>query len=75
VEKEILELLKKPNVVTVGRGRKRIGGVDTGRLAVVVGVRKKLPLSALSAKDVIPKTIGNPTVETDVIEVKELRLL
>jgi hypothetical protein len=75
MNKQTLELLKKKNVVSVGKGRKKVGGVDTGRLAIVVGVKKKLPLSFLAAEDVIPKAVGNPPMETDVIEVGEIKLL
>ena len=75
MNKQVLKLLSKANVVSVGRGRKKIGGVDTGRDAIVVGVKKKLPLSALSVGDVIPKSIGNPPMETDVIEVGKFKAL
>ena len=75
MDKQALELLKKKNVVSVGKGRKKAGGVDTGRPCIVVGVTKKLPLSSLDVKDVIPRTLDNPSVETDVIEVGTIQLL
>ncbi|MDO9333637.1 MAG: hypothetical protein Q7T57_03840 [Dehalococcoidales bacterium] len=71
--KILKELLTKPNVVSVGRGRKKVGGVDTGKPCIVVGVKKKLPLSALKSKDIIPLRIGEE--ETDVVELGEIRLL
>lgn len=68
-------LLAKKNVVSIGKGHKKVGGVDTGRPCIVIGVRKKLPLADLSAQDVIPKMVGNHAQETDVVEVGEIRLL
>lgn len=60
-------LLEKTNVVGVAVGRKN----ETGDLAVVTLVEQKLPLSALSADDRVPKEIGG--VQTDVVEVGYLR--
>jgi len=73
--KIVAELLAKKNVVSVGRGFKRVNGSKTGRPCIIVGVTKKEPLSKLSAKDVIPKVIGNPSEETDVVEVGKIKLL
>jgi len=69
------ELLAKKNVVSVGRGHKKVGGVDTGRPCIVIGVRKKLPLADLAFEDIVPKIIGNPGEETDVVVVGEIKLL
>ncbi len=71
--KILKELFNKPNVVSVGRGHKKIDGVDTGRPCVVVGVTKKVPLFALKSKDVIPLRVGQE--ETDVIELGKVTLL
>lgn len=69
------ELLAKKNVVSVGKGIKKVGGVSTGRLAIIIGVKKKLPLADLAAQDIVPKVIGNPGEETDIVEVGEIKLL
>lgn len=73
--KVLKELLSKSNVVSVGRGHKRVGGKDTGIPCIVIGVIKKFPLADLKAQDVIPKMVGNEPEETDVIEVGEIKLL
>lgn len=73
LKKYTLNLLQKKNVVMVGLGTKCIGGVDTYKEALVIGVKKKLPVSSLAAKDVIPATIQG--LPTDVLEVGEIKLL
>ena len=73
--KIVKELLGKKNVVSVGRGHKRVGGVSTGRPCIVIGVTKKVSLADLSAEDLIPKSVGNNAQETDVIEVGDIKLL
>jgi hypothetical protein len=65
------ELMAKSNVVGVAVGFKDDKTTDSGELAVVVLVERKLPLAALSASDVVPKTIDG--VRTDVYEVGYLR--
>lgn len=67
------QLLRKDNVVMVGIGNKQVGGKDTGKIAIVVGVKKKLPLSTLAAKDVVPTKVKG--LDTDVVEAGEVRLL
>lgn len=71
--KIIDELLKKQNVVSVGKGTKIVKGVDTGEPAIVVGVRRKVAVHQLHLKDVVPLSIKG--VKTDVVEVGELKLL
>lgn len=73
VKKFTLGILQKKNVVTVGLGTKYVGGVDTGKVAFVVGVKQKLPLSKLAAEDVVPTEIKG--LITDVIEAGEIKLL
>lgn len=73
--KILKELRAKKNVVSIGRGHKRVGGVDTGRPCITIGVKKKLPLADLTAEDVIPKMLGNEPEETDIVEVGEIKLL
>jgi hypothetical protein len=65
------DLIDRSNVVGVAVGFKGDKTADTGELAVVVLVERKLPLAALSASDVIPKQIDG--VRTDVVEVGYLR--
>ncbi len=67
------KLLKKQNVVLVGRGKKITAGVNTGRDAIVVGVTKKVPVFTLSRRDTVPKKIKG--IETDIIEVGEIKAL
>lgn len=71
--KHALELLKKRGVVMVGLGTKKVGGEDTGKLALVVGVKEKLPLSALAIEDVVPEKFKG--LDTDVVTVGEIKLL
>ncbi len=73
--KIVKELLGKKNVVSIGRGHKKVGGKDTGKPCIIIGVTKKLPLADLTAQDIIPKTVGNHPQETDVVEVGEIKLL
>ena len=67
------ELLRKANVVAVGIGRCRRGGVQTKEVCIVVSVRSKLPLSKLKPRDVIPAEIEK--VPVDVVETGEIRAL
>jgi len=67
------ELLKKKNVVSVGRGTKKVGGSETNRGAIVIGVRKKVPVEHLKPQDLIPMAVDGD--ETDVIEVGDIKLL
>lgn len=69
-------LRTKPNVVLVdtsGKAHKIVGGVDTGRPAITVGVTSKLPISALRIADIIPKMVDDK--ETDIIETGIIRAL
>lgn len=72
-QRTIKTLLKKKNVVSVGRGKKKVNGVTTDFDAVVVGVYKKVPISQLSKKDIVPEIVDGEI--TDVIEVGEIKLL
>jgi S1-C subfamily serine protease len=58
------DIIKKKNVVLVIRGRKKVNDIDTGRVAMVVYVTKKVPLNQLSKKDVVPAEIEG--LESDV---------
>jgi hypothetical protein len=72
------DLLKKKNVVLVARGKKTVDGVKTDRDAIIVGVRKKITprtkaAAQLGLDNLVPQSIDG--VETDVIEVGEIRAL
>jgi len=67
------DLLKKKNVILYYTGTKEMGGVDTGRTAIRVGVKEKVPLSQLKKKDIIPGRIQG--VETDVFPTEEISAL
>lgn len=60
-------LLAKPNVVGVGVGLKNLSGEPS----VVVLVEQKLPVSALSAAEMVPKQLDG--VRTDVLEIGYVR--
>lgn len=65
------ELLKKPGVVSVGIGFKRIKGKKTNKLSVVCSVEAKKPKEALKEKDMVPKEIKG--FSTDVVESGVIR--
>jgi hypothetical protein len=67
------ELLAKANVVGVGVGLRQRSGERTGEPALVVLVRKKIPLEQLSSQDVIPASLEG--VPVDVQEVGDIRAL
>jgi hypothetical protein len=64
-------LMKRANVVGVGVGLRQKSGMRTGEVAVVVMVRRKLPLAQLSPRDVLPTEIDG--VPVDVQEAGDLR--
>lgn len=64
------KLMEKANVVGVGVGVRERGGARTGEVALVVMVRRKLPLDQLAPQDVIPATLDG--VPVDVQEVGKL---
>jgi hypothetical protein len=72
LKKYTSQLLQKKNVTMVGLGTKKVGGQDTGKQAIVVGVKKKVPLSTLAAGDIIPVQIKG--LDTDVVETGEITL-
>jgi len=63
-------LLGLPNVVGVGKGDKYVHGESTGRPALTVLVRRKMPQGEMHACDVVPKSIDD--ADTDVIEVGDV---
>ncbi len=56
-------LLKKKNVVGVGIGFKNSSGQASDQVAIVVNVTRKVPLSALHAKDIIPASLEGVPVD------------
>jgi hypothetical protein len=72
-EAHVASLLQKRNVVGVGLGHKVRGGENSEELSVVVSVTRKEPPTALSARDMVPRTVED--VQTDVVETGVLRVL
>jgi hypothetical protein len=70
-------LLTLQEVVGIAPATKVTGGRDTGRPCITVFVRRKLAEIELARDQVIPKTLaaGGEAVETDVVEVGEVRIL
>ena len=64
-------IMKKENVVGVGVGHKKVKGEKTDTLSIVVLVEKKLPLSGLKEKDIIPKEVDGFTTDVQEIGIVE----
>ncbi len=64
------KLLGLPNVIGVGKGHKHVHGESTGKPALTVLVRRKMPKGELEACDVVPESIED--ADTDVIEVGDV---
>jgi hypothetical protein len=69
-QKSQSDILKKANVIGVGVGFKETEGKKTKELSLKVLVRAKTPVSALSAKDLIPKEMDG--IRTDVLAVGDV---
>lgn len=67
----VLDLLSKINVVGVGLGYKISQGVSTGELSLIVSVARKMDAAALTAKDLVPRSLDG--VKTDVVQTGVLR--
>ena len=65
-DKHEKDLLALPNVVGTAIGQKRQFGKGVGRIAITIFVKVKVPESALSPDDIIPKMLD--VYETDVVE-------
>ncbi|MBA7630996.1 hypothetical protein ES703_38523 [subsurface metagenome] len=77
-QKEILQkhtkaLLEKKNVVAVGIGLKTTKGIRTTMPAIICSVEKKVPLSELRKRDVIPSEVNG--VATDVVQTGAFKAL
>ena len=66
-------VLRKANVVAVGVGFCRRGGVLTKEVCIVVSVKNKVPLSELKPRDIVPAQIED--VPVDVVETGEIHAL
>lgn len=67
------DLLRLPNVVAVGVGRRVRGGAFTDEVCIVVSVRKKTPAAQLDRRDLIPAVLDG--VPVDVVEAGEITAL
>ncbi|NLM97937.1 MAG: hypothetical protein GX175_10095 [Halanaerobiaceae bacterium] len=63
-------ILKKKNVIGVGFGYKERKGRTTEEEALIVLVKKKVPVSKISKKEIIPQRVQE--YKTDVIEIGEV---
>lgn len=77
-QKEVLRkhtkaLLEKENVVAVGIGLKTTKGIRTTTPAIVCSVEKKVPLSQLRKRDIIPSEVNG--VATDVVQTGPFKAL
>ena len=68
-----LRYLYCSNVVGLGFGRKEVKGKRQKDEALVYLVSKKIPEESLASEDILPRRIDE--VETDVIEVGDIKLL
>jgi hypothetical protein len=65
------QLLARANVVATGIGYKTSEGKKTSTLSLICSVVQKLPPSKLSAREMIPSTIGG--LPTDVVQTGRIR--
>lgn len=65
------ELFGRRNVVACGLGYKIRGTEQTHELSLMVSVTEKIPPEALTAQDLIPKTLSG--MPTDVVQTGKLR--
>ena len=68
-KKKLLEKSK----IAVGIGYKTVSGKQTGELAIIGSVEKKLPKSKLAEKDLIPEMVSG--IPTDIIETGIIKAL
>ena len=73
LRKHTKTLLKKKNVVAVGLGLKTTKGIRTTTPAIVCSVEKKVPLSQLRKRDVIPSELNG--IATDVVQTGPFKAL
>jgi hypothetical protein len=68
------ELLKNPDVTSVGKGYKYVNGKKTKKVCVVVGVKKKKPKSAIRPNRVIPPKIKGVVTDVQERDIKALSI-
>lgn len=70
-------LIKKHRLIGVGYGKKTKDGEKTSNEAIVCLVQRKMPLSALSADEVLPKSINidGEEILIDVVEIGHVKAL
>ena len=76
VEKVLIKNKKKlleKSKIAVGIGYKTVSGKQTGELAIIGSVEKKLPKSKLAEKDLIPEMVSG--IPTDIIETGIIKAL
>jgi len=64
-------LMALPQVIGVGQGFKETGGATTSQKAILVLVKRKIPLEQLQKHQLVPKTLNG--MVTDVIEVGDMK--
>jgi len=64
-------LMALPQVIGVGQGFKETGGVITDQEAIIVLVKRKLPLDQLKKHQIVPEKLNGSV--TDVIEVGDMQ--
>lgn len=67
------DLHTRENVVATGVGYKLVAGKRTEELSIVCSVTRKLSPSELSARDIVPPSIGG--IPTDVVQSGRIRAL
>jgi len=70
-QRNLAQLMQKPNVVACGIGYKESGGQLTDELCIIVSVTKKLPAVQLAPSELVPQTVGE--MRTDVQETGVIR--
>ena len=65
------DLLSRENVIGLGIGLKTVGGQQTGEVALVVLVSRKVPQASLASQDQLPAEIEG--VPIDVQEVGDIQ--
>ena len=66
-------LMKMPNVIGVGIGKKIVKGRETKETCIVIFVTKKIPETQMRKEDVVPAKLED--VKTDVIETGVIKSL
>jgi len=67
LQKNVDDLLSKPDVYAVGLGEKMSKGKRTGKRALICSIKKKKPLAQLTREDMIPSEIDG--IPTDIVEI------